>query len=100
MKYIDDVVDEWCKEHVDDLLAMIYDMTIQYHGEEIRIEDLPTNALIISKLSDDFAQVRFDINEDWLATLELLLDVEMSRKLEESIKEAGEGRSTPFELNS
>lgn len=94
---INRVVDERCKQHIDELLEDVYEIIVEYNGQMVKIRDLPDWASILEKISSDEAVMEFNVTEDVIASLEILLDIELSTGLENAVEMAREGGSKPFD---
>lgn len=99
LRHIDKIVDEFADLDTNSIVEYVHDMKIKFGGyeESVRIGNLERGTDIISKIDEKDAKKSFEIDESWIETLEILMDKEFCEAIEESQKDAREGRIFTFE---
>ena len=75
-KKIDEQIQKLATMDTEEVKQYVYDLEKCVYFLKMKIRDMPMFLDIISKLSEDKAQIRFDIDEEDIETLNILLDDE------------------------
>jgi len=92
---IDAVIEQYAQLDPEKIKNEVYKMQVivpRTH-QLARVEQLPPRQLILFRSSDESAKLLFDIDGEWLATLELIFDQEALDSLRRAQKDATEGRA-------
>ena len=98
MGIIDSVLKDYASLPPDEIKETVYKVSIFVPKlrKVMKIEDIPPGQLILFNLSEKNAKGVFDVDESWLATLEVVLDADTMDSLKASQEDAINGRiSTP-----
>lgn len=97
---IDDVIDEYGQYSGAELKQIVYDVEVTplTTGRLLRVEDIPETTDIFFPIPDELAEERFEISEDWISTLDILMVGESRESLDRSIKLAQQSPGTEFEF--
>ena len=98
--HIKRILIKYCFVKTKDLLDKIYDMLWPYQGREVPIRDIPKGVILLRKLPEDSADTTINMDDDWWATLESLIDVDYAERVERAHVAAREGRMRKFELTT
>jgi uncharacterized protein YwgA len=92
---IDSVLKDYASLPPDKIKETVYKMAIFVPKlrKMMTIEDVPQGQLILFNLSEKKARGVFDLDESWLATLELVLDADALDSLKASQEDAINGRT-------
>ena len=95
---IDDIIEEYGFLSPDEMKEKVYQMEIVVPKDRkvMRIEEIPPKKLILFGLSRKNTEIEFNINEEWLDTLEVLFDDEAIQFLERLKNSAVEGNIIEF----
>ena len=95
---IDDIIEEYGFLSPDEMREKVYQMEIVVPKDRkvMRIEEIPPKKLILFGLSRKNTEIEFNINEEWLDTLEVLFDDEAIQFLERLKNSAVEGNIIEF----
>jgi hypothetical protein len=85
--YVDKVVIQFATSDTADVVEYVYNVDIRYPLGPKKIRDIPKGWELISKLPSEGARQHFEISESWIETMELLLDVEFSERLDEVLEQ-------------
>lgn len=95
---IDDIIEEYGSLSPDEMKEKVYQMEILVPKDRkvMKIEEIPPKKLILFGLSKKNTEIEFNINEEWLDTLEVLFDDEAIQFLERLKNSAIEGNIIEF----
>lgn len=95
---IDNIIEEYGSLSPEEMKEKVYQMKIFVPNDRkvMRIEEIPPKKLILFGLSRKNTKIEFNINEEWLDTLEVLLDDEAIQFLERLKNSAIEGNTIEF----
>jgi uncharacterized protein YwgA len=98
IKNIDEVVEEKAKQDPNLIKEETYDLTVTLPRTHKRmtIREIPKGTPILFRISDAKAERIFDLNEQWLSTLEVAFHQEIGESLVKSCEDASEGKAHDF----
>lgn len=87
---IDEVVEAFGGFSGSQLKNIVYDVEVDRlpTGETIKVRDIPKNHDIIYRLPDELIREKFEIDEGWIDTLEIMMDQEARENLEGAMSDA------------
>lgn len=96
IQYVDQIVEEYGQLTPDEIKKYVYDLRIMVPRirKLMRIEDIPMRTLILFKPSLKRVKRTFNVSDDWLVTLELILNPEARESLKRAQRDAREGRTS------
>ncbi len=94
LHYIDLVASDYAPLNREELKKRVYGMMIMVPRlrKLMKIEDIPKKQIILFKTSENKARKKFEITENWLATLEILFDQKSLESLDRAQRDAKLGR--------
>ena len=95
---IDNIIEEYGSLSPEEIKEKVYQMKIFVPNDRkvMKIEEIPPKKLILFGSSRKNTKIEFNINEEWLDTLEVLFDDEAIQFLEKLKKSAVEGNIIEF----
>ncbi len=95
---IDNIIEEYGSLSPEEMKEKVYQMKIFVPNDRkvMKIEEIPPKRLILFGLSRKNTRIEFNIDEEWLDTLEVLLDDEAIQFLERLKNGAIEGNTIEF----
>ena len=95
---IDNIIEEYGSLSPEEMKEKVYQMKILVPKvrKVMRIEEIPPKKLMLFGLSRENTKIEFNIDEEWLDTLEVLLDDEAIQFLERLKNSAVEGNIIEF----
>ena len=96
--FVDRIVNKYAHLDSKSIMDVVYDMVIVVPRtlERMRIDDVPMGTPILFKTSSKRAKAIFEIDESWLATLEIAFNQEIIDSIAEAYDDAREGRASDF----
>ena len=104
LKFFDTIINRYAKKNVDEIKEIIYRMRVVIPRIKTseRISDILKGQLILFKMSKQKAKEVFQINNQWLETLDLLFDMNAMKAFERAESNFKEGKifnvSSKFKL--
>ena len=98
LKVIDEIIEEYGHLNPDALKEKVYQMNIFIPKDRkvMKIEQIPPKKLILYPLPQKRTKIEFGINEEWIDTLEVLLDEEAIDLLVQAQRDAKGGNIVEF----
>lgn len=96
MKCLDRVLEKHADKPTHGLMELTYNIPIEYplfKGFPKKIKEIPEGWDLISKLDEDLAKTMFNLSDEWMETLDTILNKEAYNSLKEAMKSARTERS-------
>jgi len=94
LQIIDSIIKEYAGLKPDEIKEKVYEMKVMVPKirKSMLIREIPPKTLILYRPSKKRTRQEFDINEEWLATLELIFDEEALELLKKAFGDAINGK--------
>ncbi len=95
IQIIDEQIQKLANMDTEQVKQYVYNLEKTFGFIKMKIKEIPMFFDILSKLPKDKAKIRFEIDEETIETLNILLDDETSNNILQTIK--SKGKSVPYE---
>lgn len=92
LREIDKLVKRYDFEPLYKIKEAVYNSKVTINGKNVRVEDVPLGESLDISISEEEAEMTFKVDDEWLETLDILLDRESSQSLEKAIEDAEKGK--------
>lgn len=98
---IDSVIEEFGNYSGAALKNIVYDVEVTplTMARPLRVEDIPPTTDIFFSIPEELAEEHFDISDDWIETLDILMNDESRESLDRSIKMAQRSNGRQFSFS-
>jgi uncharacterized phage-associated protein len=99
IEFIHEVIEKYAGKTTNEIIKEIYEIPIEYplfKGEPKKIKEIPEGWDLISKLDESLAEMRLDLEESWVETLEICFSKKTQESLEEAMKSARAERACEY----
>lgn len=95
---IDEVIDEYGRFSGSALKQIVYDVEVTplTIGRSLRVEDIPPTTDIYFPIPDELTEEQFEVSDDWIETLEILMTSSSRESLDRSILKAQRSHGDEF----
>lgn len=102
LSHIDEVTANFGNYSGSDLKSVVYDMEVSplTLGRSIKVEDIPEGVDIYFPIPDHLAEGTFDIDEEWINTLDIMFRDDSREGLDAAIQRAQNSESQPLEFEN
>jgi len=91
LEFVKEVVNKYANKTTNEILKYVYEIQVEYplfRGEPKKIKDIPEGWDLVSKLDEDLAEIKLELDEDWIETLEIYFSKETQESIEDAMKSA------------
>lgn len=98
---IDDIVQSYGSISGGRLKNIVYDKEVNLPGEDpVAVRDIQRGKTILDPVKEQYGDTTFDLPEEWIETLSIMLDPDARESVEEAITQAKNQPSSRFSISN